>query len=61
MVNVVVTGGVGFLGARLARELLAADALDLAGASPRFAAAWSGSPAVSAQAAPSRYSSTRST
>jgi nucleoside-diphosphate-sugar epimerase len=35
VVNVVVTGGAGFLGARLARELLAADALDLAGASPR--------------------------
>jgi nucleoside-diphosphate-sugar epimerase len=32
VVNVVVTGGAGFLGARLARELLAADALDLDGA-----------------------------
>ena len=31
MVNVVITGGGGFLGARLARELLAAGALDVAG------------------------------
>jgi nucleoside-diphosphate-sugar epimerase len=31
MVNVVVTGGAGFLGARLARELLAAGSLDVAG------------------------------
>ena len=31
MANVVVTGGAGFLGARLARELLAAGSLDVAG------------------------------
>ena len=31
MVNVVVTGGAGFLGARLARELLAAGSLDVVG------------------------------
>jgi nucleoside-diphosphate-sugar epimerase len=31
MVNVVITGGAGFLGSRLARELLAADSLDVAG------------------------------
>jgi D-erythronate 2-dehydrogenase len=31
VVNVVVTGGAGFLGARLARELLAAGSLDVAG------------------------------
>jgi D-erythronate 2-dehydrogenase len=31
MVNVVITGGAGFLGARLARELLAAGSLDVAG------------------------------
>jgi D-erythronate 2-dehydrogenase len=31
MVNVVVTGGAGFLGSRLARELLAARSLDVAG------------------------------
>jgi nucleoside-diphosphate-sugar epimerase len=35
MVNVVITGGGGFLGARLARELLAADALDVAGGGAR--------------------------
>ncbi|MEP7025211.1 MAG: D-erythronate dehydrogenase [Actinomycetota bacterium] len=33
--NVVVTGGAGFLGARLARELLAAGSLDVAGQGPR--------------------------
>ena len=31
MVNVVITGGAGFLGSRLARELLAAGSLDVAG------------------------------
>jgi nucleoside-diphosphate-sugar epimerase len=35
MVNVVVTGGAGFLGARLARELLAAGVLGPAGGGPR--------------------------
>ena len=35
MVNVVVTGGGGFLGARLARRLLAAGELDLAGGGMR--------------------------
>ena len=35
MVNVVITGGAGFLGARLARELLAAGSLDVAGGGPR--------------------------
>ena len=35
MVNVVITGGAGFLGARLARELLAAGSLDVTGAGPR--------------------------
>jgi len=35
MVNVVVTGGAGFLGSRLARELLAARSLDLAGGGAR--------------------------
>jgi nucleoside-diphosphate-sugar epimerase len=35
VVNVVITGGAGFLGARLARELLAAGSLDVAGADPR--------------------------
>ena len=35
MVNVVITGGAGFLGARLARELLAAGSLDVAGAGAR--------------------------
>ena len=33
--NVVITGGAGFLGSRLARELLAAGSLDLAGGGPR--------------------------
>ena len=33
--NVVITGGAGFLGARLARELLAAGALDVAGGGTR--------------------------
>ncbi|HTX28512.1 MAG TPA: D-erythronate dehydrogenase [Streptosporangiaceae bacterium] len=33
--NVVITGGAGFLGSRLARELLAAGSLDLADAGPR--------------------------
>jgi D-erythronate 2-dehydrogenase len=33
--NVVITGGAGFLGARLARELLAAGSLDVAGSGPR--------------------------
>jgi D-erythronate 2-dehydrogenase len=33
--NVVITGGAGFLGARLARELLAAGSLDMAGSGPR--------------------------
>ena len=31
MANVVVTGAAGFLGSRLARELLAAGSLDVAG------------------------------
>jgi nucleoside-diphosphate-sugar epimerase len=35
MVNVVITGGAGFLGSRLARELLAADSLDVAGGGAR--------------------------
>jgi nucleoside-diphosphate-sugar epimerase len=35
LVNVVVTGGAGFLGARLARELLAAGVLGVAGGEPR--------------------------
>ena len=35
MVNVVITGGAGFLGSRLARELLAAGSLDVAGAGSR--------------------------
>ena len=35
MVNVVITGGAGFLGSRLARELLAAGSLDAAGGGPR--------------------------
>jgi len=35
VVNVVITGGAGFLGSRLARELLAAGSLDVAGAGPR--------------------------
>jgi D-erythronate 2-dehydrogenase len=35
MVNVVVTGGAGFLGARLAREMLAAGVLGVAGGEPR--------------------------
>jgi nucleoside-diphosphate-sugar epimerase len=35
MVNVVVTGGAGFLGSRLARELLAARSLDVAGSGAR--------------------------
>ena len=35
MVNVVITGGAGFLGARLARDLLAAGSLDVAGAGER--------------------------
>jgi nucleoside-diphosphate-sugar epimerase len=33
--NVVITGGAGFLGARLARELLAADSVDVAGSGAR--------------------------
>jgi len=33
--NVVITGGAGFLGSRLARELLAAGSLDVAGGGPR--------------------------
>jgi D-erythronate 2-dehydrogenase len=33
--NVVITGGAGFLGSRLARELLAAGSLDLAGGGPQ--------------------------
>jgi D-erythronate 2-dehydrogenase len=33
--NVVITGGAGFLGARLARELMAAGSLDVAGSGPR--------------------------
>jgi nucleoside-diphosphate-sugar epimerase len=35
VVNVVITGGAGFLGSRLARELLAAGSLDVAGDGPR--------------------------
>ena len=35
MVNVVITGGGGFLGSRLARELLAAGSVEVAGAGPR--------------------------
>lgn len=35
MANVVVTGGAGFLGARLARELLAVRSLEVAGGGPR--------------------------
>ena len=35
MVNVVITGSAGFLGSRLARELLAAGSLDVAGAGAR--------------------------
>ncbi len=35
MANVVITGGAGFLGARLARELLAAGSLDVAGSGAR--------------------------
>ena len=35
MVNVVITGGGGFVGARLARRLLAAGELDVAGGGPR--------------------------
>lgn len=35
MVNVVITGGAGFLGARLARELLSAGSLEVAGSEPR--------------------------
>jgi D-erythronate 2-dehydrogenase len=35
VVNVVITGGAGFLGARLARELLAAGSLAVAGSGPR--------------------------
>ena len=35
MANVVVTGGAGFLGSRLARELLAAGSLDVAGSGER--------------------------
>ena len=35
MANVVVTGGAGFVGSRLARELLAAGSLGLAGGGPR--------------------------
>jgi nucleoside-diphosphate-sugar epimerase len=35
VVDVVITGGAGFLGSRLARELLAAGSLDVAGAGPR--------------------------
>lgn len=35
MVNVVVTGGAGFLGSRLTRELLAAGSLDVAGSGAR--------------------------
>ena len=39
MVNVVITGGAGFLGARLARELLAAGSLEVAGAAAQPLAA----------------------
>ena len=35
MANVVITGGAGFLGSRIARELLAAGWLDVAGGGPR--------------------------
>ena len=35
MLNVVITGGAGFLGSRLARELLAAGSLDVAGGGAR--------------------------
>jgi nucleoside-diphosphate-sugar epimerase len=35
VVNVVITGGAGFLGSRLARELLAAGSLEVAGGGPR--------------------------
>jgi nucleoside-diphosphate-sugar epimerase len=35
VVNMVVTGGAGFLGSRLARELLAAGSLEVAGGGPR--------------------------
>ena len=35
MVNVVITGGAGFLGSRLARELLAAGSLEVAGGEAR--------------------------
>ena len=35
MTNVVITGGAGFLGARLARDLLAAGSLDVAGGGER--------------------------
>ena len=35
MVNVVITGGGGFLGSRLARELLATGSVEVAGAGPR--------------------------
>src|SRR5450755_3618301 len=35
MVNVVITGGAGFLGSRLARELLAAGSLEVAGGGAR--------------------------
>ena len=35
MVNVVITGGAGFLGSRLARELLAAGSLGVAGGQAR--------------------------
>jgi D-erythronate 2-dehydrogenase len=35
MTNVVVTGGAGFLGARLARQLLSAGSLEVAGGEPR--------------------------
>lgn len=35
MANVVITGGAGFLGSRIARELLAAGSLDVAGGGPR--------------------------
>jgi len=35
VVNVVITGGAGFLGSRLARDLLAAGSLDVAGGGAR--------------------------
>lgn len=35
MTDVLITGGAGFIGARLARELLASGSLDVAGAGPR--------------------------